>query len=134
MQFSDVVMVYFIVGAVLVVGGPGHMANGPVGTFLGMGDDGDIGVNSELTEPAGETEDPGLLGNLLGPLREGASNVFGGTVIGAMGSFVIGLLSLIAWPVSVTANVGAPWQVQLIAGTFVAAMTVGAGKVLRASL
>jgi hypothetical protein len=135
MQFSDIVMIYVIVGVVLFIGTGGAVgggADGPISKMFNVGPE-EVTADEAVTSEESQSSQ-GMLDNLLGPLQEGAGSVFGGGLIGAVSAFVLSMLTILTWPMQVAFSVGAPVEVQLVAGVFMAGMAMGAGKVLRASL
>lgn len=121
MQISDVVLIYFVIGAVMVgggavdLGGTGGEGAGIVGFFVQEDAEGDIQAEQNTTENLDNTD-------------SAISTVVNLTVGAALlvWNLAIGLFTFIHWPIAVlTQNNAPPMAVLLLGGGFTAAFYMG---------
>jgi hypothetical protein len=128
MRLGAMIMAYFMIGALLFVGGavPAE-ETGLVTTFVDFDDQ---GVNEEEVS-AGEG---GMLSNLVGPVENALNTVAGGGLIAALNK-LDSFLGFVAWPWTVMSYWNAPFAVRiLVAGPLTVAFTIGGLRVLRSSI
>lgn len=113
-NWSNVVVLYFILGATMYGGGVvGADDAGLVDTFVDDPDTG--GVNSELADDVSKADEP---------IRETLSTIGGGEVVALWGALTA-LLDVLFWPVVTATAVGAPASIIVLSGTLTASFFVG---------
>lgn len=112
MQLSDVVLVYFVIGAVMVGGGAIDIGQaGIVNFFVEETGDGEIEATGQATDQIDETG---------GAISTVVSLAVGAIVL--VWQLAIGLFTFIHWPiVALTQNNAPPMVVLLLGGSFTAA-------------
>lgn len=122
---SDVVMVYFVIGAVMVGGGALEVGNAGIADFfVSEGDNGTL-------QPAQNTTEQ--IQNTGGAISTVVSLAVGGILL--VWSFVQGLFTYLNWPIFVLLQHNAPpMAVLLLGGSFTAAFYLAiAGLLWRAT-
>lgn len=115
-------MMYFIIGAVLVVTGQLDVNQAGVVSEFVLLSGGDVAVNSSINST-------GALSNYGGPLKE-TVQFFGGLTV-AFFSIIKGFAVYLGWPLTVWPD-ATPWQVTyLVGGTLVAGFAISLIKVFR---
>lgn len=106
-RFAEIVLVYFIVGAVLWTGGAlDYEQNGLVGEFVEPTGQGDVATNNDTVQ---QLEQAG------GPIRQALSTVGGGALL-AVYDIVAGILSVVYWPVTALVVMSAPVHITVAVG------------------
>jgi len=121
-RFGDVVLAYFVIGAIMWGGGAIQWAETGVNSFI-IEDPQTAEVNEETSD---KLESAG------GPIREAAQS-FGGPVL-AVWNIVVQLIGALFWPVTVLQSVNAPPRIiVLLGGTPSIAFLGGALRLIRES-
>lgn len=125
MRFSNVIMAYFIIGAVMWGGGVIAWSDAGVGSLFIEDPDGDtVGTNSSTAD---------ALESISGPIKQAASTVGGAGLLAVLGLFVK-LFSFLFWPITTLIGVGAPISVTvLFGGSLTTAFYVSLIRVVRGS-
>lgn len=107
MRFGEILLAYFMIGAVLWGGGVIQWEKAGVGVLIiDQPGDGDVDVNEET----GETlEDAG------GPIQQVGSQ-FEGTGLVAVWNIIVPFLGYLFWPITVLIAVNAPPRVIVVLG------------------
>lgn len=124
MQFRDVIMAYFVIGAVMFGGGAISWDNVGAASMFVDNDNGNIG---------GSEESASNLGGIGGAIQSAVNMFLGGLIIAW--NLIIGLLAFLHWPITVLDSNNAPPTITiLLGGGFTAAFYMSLiGVVIRSS-
>jgi hypothetical protein len=115
MRLSNIILVYFMIGAILWGGGVISWQENDAGAvFLKTPDSNTVQGNSSVT---------GDVHGLGDPISQALSTVAGGSLI-AVWSFIKKLIGLTFWPVTVMIAMGAPVRLQVLIGGSMSLMFV----------
>jgi len=121
MNLSNLVVMYFIVGAVMFGGGAVSWDDSGVTQFFVANDGGDLSPNSELASTLNATDSS--ISSVIG--------VFSGGLL-LVWNLVFGVVAFLHWPLVVLIEANAPVSVTLLlGGTFVAMFYVSLVRLLK---
>jgi len=106
MNFRQIILLYFIVGATMWAGGAIDWNNAGVGQFIITANDDSVSQNESAAEDLTE---------IGGPIEEAASNVDGLGLL-AVWNLIVGLLGYLTWPITVLQSRSAPVEVVVLLG------------------
>lgn len=106
MNFRNIIVLYFIVGAVMWAGGAINWNNAGVGQFIITANDNSVAQNGNATQDLTE---------IGGPIEEAASNVDGLGLL-AVWNLIVGLLGYLTWPITVLQSRSAPIEIVVLLG------------------
>ncbi|WP_148414940.1 hypothetical protein [Haloferax sp. KTX1] len=107
MRFSNILLVYFVMGAMMFGGGVvAWQDSGIVGVFIDYAPGEQVEVNRETADN---------LEGLGGPIQEAAESIGGGGLIAAW-NILANLIGFLFWPITTLLSVNAPLEVVLIFG------------------
>jgi hypothetical protein len=130
-RFSQVATIYFVMGIVMVGSGVLPFAEVGIASIFIEEDQGGVAVDRDSV--GGTEGDTGLLGNLIGPVKNALNTIAGGALI-AIWAPVSKLAGFYAWPLTTASAIGAPWIVQAFSGVLVGSFTFGLFRTIRASV
>lgn len=107
MNFTRIILAYFLIGAFMWGGGALTWENaGLVTAFVDSGDQGDIEVNESTS---------GQLEQIGGPVQEASESVSGGGLI-AIWNIIDRILGYLFWPITALQVNGAPPVIVVVVG------------------
>lgn len=125
MRFSNIVIIYAMMGIVVVASGAVPASEiGIVDNFVDIDpDEGTVEDSNNITNE----EETGITDNIIEPVQNALNTISGGAAM-AIWNGIDSLIGAYAWPLTVTAYVGAPWRIQAFASLFVISFTFGVIK------
>lgn len=106
MRFSNIVLAYFVMGAMMWAGGAIAWGDAGVGQLFIEDPGSDVQINKDTSEK---------LDNAGGPIQEAADSVGGGGLIATLG-ILLDFVGFLFWPITVLLLVGAPLPVVVLLG------------------
>lgn len=107
MRFENVVVAYFVVGALMWGAGVIQWSQAGVGVlFIDQSPGGgDVDINSTTSED---------LENAGGPIQQAANSISGGLI--AVWNLMVRLIGFLTWPITVLQSVNAPPRIVVLGG------------------
>lgn len=106
MRFQNLILAYFLVGAMMWGGGAIQWDDTGVATLIVSVDNGDVDAQEDTKDDAEK---------MGGPIQEGLQSVGGGALL-AVWNFVVKFLGFLFWPVLATQTIGSPTRVVVLVG------------------
>lgn len=123
-RFGNIVVAYFVIGALMWAGGAIAWSNTGVGQLFVDTPQDDLGVNETTT---------GQLEKSNGPVQE-AVGALGASPLLAVWNIIVGILGYLSWPVTVLQSVNAPPRIVVMAGgTMLVLLFASAIRLIRVS-
>ncbi|QLD84607.1 hypothetical protein HWV23_02690 [Natronomonas halophila] len=125
MRFSNVIMAYFVIGAVMWGGGAIAWTDAGVAELFVDNPDGDeASANSETAQ---------ALEEISGPIKQAASTIGGAGLLAVLG-LLTSLFGYLFWPLTTLIGLGAPLEISLLfGGSLTCAFYVSLIRVIRGS-
>jgi hypothetical protein len=123
-RFTNILIVYFVIGAMMWGGGAINWQESGVGGLIVQSTGDDVEINEQTAD---ELQQRG------GPIQE-AAGALGASPILAVWNLLVGLIGYLFWPITTLQGVGAPPRIVVLAGgTPVVAFYAGVLRLIRTS-